>query len=118
MACARWRDRYIRAMKIRLALALAASFALSACSDTDWSRSMNFVGLDDPQKAEPAQPPVVAQAVPSPAQTARASDVNPFCISVAKQDSERNAFDAATQQGVYTRSYQQCVTIFGNATPE
>ena len=84
----------------RLALALAASFALSACSDTDWSRSMNFVGLDDPQKAEPAQPPVVAQAVPSPAQPARASAVNPFCIPVSTQDSERNAFQPAPQAGV------------------
>jgi hypothetical protein len=107
-------------MKIRLAAALAASFILSACSDTDWSRGMSFVGLDDSEKAEPAPPPVVAQAVPAPApaQTAQAFGVNPFCISVAKQDAERNAFDAATQQGVYTRSYQQCVAIFGNAAPE
>jgi hypothetical protein len=107
-------------MKIRLALALAASFALSACSDTDWSRSMNFVGLDNTENAEPAPPPVVAQAAPAPvsAQTAQAGGGNAFCAAVARQDSERNAFDAATQQGIFTRSFQQCVTIFGNAAPQ
>jgi hypothetical protein len=112
-------------MKIRLALALAASFALSACSDTDWSRSMNFVGLDDSENAEPA--PDVAQAAPAPmaqtvpAQTAQAAQApggNAFCAAVARQDSERNAFDATTQQGVFTRSFQQCVTIFGNVSPQ
>ena len=71
-------------------------------------------------QAEPAPRPV-AQAAPAPAAPARtvaAAGTNPFCASVAKQDSERNDFDAATQQGVFVRSYQQCVTIFGNATPE
>ena len=101
-------------MKIRLALALAASFALSACSDADWSRSMSFMGSDDTENAEPA-PPVVAQAAPAPAQTGGG---NAFCAAVARQDSERNAFDAATQQGIFTRSFQQCVTIFGNASPQ
>jgi len=105
-------------MKLRLALALAASFALSACSDTDWSRSMNFVGLDDTQDAQPVPPPMVAQAVPAPAQTTQAAGGNAFCAAVARQDSERGPFDAATQQGVFTRSFQQCVTIFGNVSPE
>jgi hypothetical protein len=105
-------------MKIRLVCALAASFALSACSDTDWSHSMSFVGLDDSQDAEPAPPPMVAQAVPAPAQTAQAAGGNAFCAAVARQDSERGPFDAATQQGVFTRSFQQCVTIFGNTAPQ
>ncbi len=107
-------------MKLHLALAFAASFALSACSDTDWSRGMNFVGLDDTQDAQPAPPPMVAQAVPAPtpAQTAQAAGGNAFCAAVARQDSERGPFDAATQQGVFTRSFQQCVTIFGNGSPE
>ena len=104
-------------MKIRLVCALAASFALSACSDTDWSRSMNFVGLDDTQDAQPAPPPMVAQAVPAPA-PAQAAGGNAFCAAVARQDSERGPFDAATQQGVFTHSFQQCMTIFGNASPE
>ena len=107
-------------MKIRLAVALAATFALSACSDTDWSRGMSFVGLDDSQIAEPASP-AVADAAPVPAQTAQATPAaggNAFCAAVARQDSERNAFDAPTQQGVFTRSFQQCMTIFGNASPQ
>lgn len=119
---ARARYGYIRVMKIRLALALAATFALSACSDSDWSRGMSFVGLDDNQparavaKAAPA--PVAAQA---PAQTARAAQPtgnNAFCAAVARQDSERNPFDAPTQQGVFTRSFQQCMMIFGSASPQ
>ncbi|MBS0280492.1 MAG: hypothetical protein JSR25_04975 [Proteobacteria bacterium] len=99
-------------MKIRLAVALAATFALSACSDSDWSRGMSFVGLDD---NEPA-PVAAAKAAPVPAQTARtapAAGNNAFCAAVARQDSERNPFDAPTQQGVFTRSFQQCMTIFG-----
>ena len=104
-------------MKIRLAIALAATFALSACSDSDWSHGMSFVGLDDSQAAEP----VTAQAAPAqmPAQTAQATQPagnNAFCAAVARQDSERNPFDAPTQQGVFTRSFQQCMTIFG--TPQ
>jgi hypothetical protein len=107
-------------MKLRLITALAAALALSACTDADWSHTMNFVGIDDTSQAAPAPRPV-AQAKPvpaAPAQTAQAGGVNPFCASVAKQDSERNAFDAATQQGVFVRSYQQCVVVFGNVTPE
>ena len=109
-------------MKIRFALALAATFALSACSDSDWSRGMSFVGLDD---AEPAPQPVAAapapMAAPMSAQTAQAApaaDGNAFCAAVARQDSERNVFDAPTQQGVFTRSFQQCMTIFGNASAQ
>lgn len=125
IACVR--SGYIRAMKIRLAIALAATFALCACSDSDWSRGMSFVGLDDSPAAEPASPtttsPVTAQATPAqmPAQTAQATQPagnNAFCAAVARQDSERNAFDAPTQQGVFNRSFQQCMTIFGSASPQ
>ena len=107
-------------MKIHLVVAFAAVFALSACSDGDWSRGMSFVGLDDKEAASP----VVAEAAPvstqMPAQTAQAQPAgnNAFCAAVARQDSERNPFDAATQQGVFTRSFQQCMTIFGSATPQ
>jgi hypothetical protein len=107
-------------MKIRLALALAATFLLSACSDSDWSRGMSFVGLDDNQAAE-TPPPVAAAPVPVAAQTAQAApaaDGNAFCAAVARQDAERNVFDAPTQQGVFTRSFQQCMTIFGSASPQ
>lgn len=107
-------------MKIRLALALAASFALTACSDSDWSRGMSFVGLDDNEAATPVAAAQPAPA-PMPAQTAQAAPAagnNAFCAAVARQDSERSPFDAPTQQGVFTRSFQQCMTIFGSATPQ
>ena len=113
-----------RLMKIRLALALAAASLLSACTDADWSRNMSFIGLNDRanDSAEPvaeaapeaqSAPRAVAQTVAAPAQTAQAG-VNPFCAAVAKQDADGHGFDAATQQGMFVRSYQQCVTVFGN----
>jgi hypothetical protein len=112
-------------LNIRLALALAAASVLSACTDADWSRNMSFIGLDDsagktvepvaeaapPQPAAQVAPRPVAQA--APAQTAQAG-VNPFCAAVARQDADGHGFDAATQQGMFVRSYQQCVTVFGN----
>lgn len=110
-------------MKLRIAAVLVTAFALSACSDADWSNSMRFAGLDDSdqaaaQPASQAAPQPVAQVTPPPGAQpapAQATTANPFCSAVARQDAERNDFDAATQQGVYVRSYQQCVTIFGNA---
>jgi hypothetical protein len=108
-------------MKIRVALALAAASLLSACSDADWSHGMSFVGLDESASATATTPDPVPQAMaqtaPRPvaaAQTAQANGPNPFCAAVARQDTEGHGFDAATQQGVYVRSYQQCVTVFGN----
>ena len=112
-------------MKLRLVAVLAAAVSLSACTDADWSHTMSFIGVDDTTQRRPAPRPVARRAMPAapvataaPAQTAQVAGPNPFCASVAKQDSERNAFDAATQQGVFVRSYQQCVTIFGNGAPE
>jgi len=107
-------------MKLRHIAALAAAVSLSACTDADWSQTMSFVGVDDTSQAEPAPRPVarVAAAPAAPARTTQVAGANPFCASVAKNDSERNDFDAATQQGVFVRSYQQCVTIFGGVTPE
>ena len=108
-------------MNIRLALALAATLLLGACTDADWSHGMSFVGLDDatpaPTPKRVATPRPLAQAAPrpvAPAQTAQANGPNSFCAAVARQDAEGHAFDAQTQQGVYVRSYQQCVTVFGN----
>ncbi len=118
-------------MKIRLVLALAAVSLLSACTDADWSRNMSFIGLDDtagdkaqaaaeaaPQPMPQSAPRPVAQAATAaPAQTAQAG-VNPFCAAVARQDADGHGFDAATQQGMFVRSYQQCVTVFGNVADQ
>jgi hypothetical protein len=117
--------------------ALAACLALSACTDADWSRTMNFIGVSEGSGGPPpaqarAMPARSAPggAVPSQARTAEAEPrpaeppqviqpgVNPFCASVAKQDSEANDFDAPTQQRVFVQSYEQCVRIFGKVTPE
>lgn len=119
-------------MKLHLVLALAAASLLSACTDADWSHGMSFVGLDDTPDiaaqpvaaprpvAQTARRPVaqVAAAQAAPAQAAQASGVNPFCAAVARQDADGHGFDAATQQGMFVRSYQQCVTVFGNVAEQ
>ena len=110
-------------MKLFPAAVIAAALLLSACTDADWSHTMNFIGVPDTtQRPQPnSRPRPVARtmpAPPAPLQAARPAGPNPFCASVAKQDSESNAFDAATQQSVFVRSYQQCVTIFGNTAPQ
>ena len=117
-------------MKIRLALALAAAAVLSACTDADWSHSMSFIGLNDsadtaapeaeaaPQPVAQAAPQAMAQATAQvPAQAAQGGG-NPFCAAVARQDAEGHGFDAATQQGIFTRSFRQCVTVFGNVSDQ
>ena len=113
-------------MKIHFALALAAASVLSACTDADWSHGMSFIGLDDNADhavrpaAKPAPRPV-AQTTPRPmaqAAPAQANGLNPFCAAVAKQDADGHGFDAQTQQGIYVRSYQQCVTVFGNVSDQ
>ena len=107
-------------MNFRHASALAAAFILSACTDADWSHGMSFIGLDDATPAtmaRPAAPRPLAKAAPrpvAPAQTAQVNGPNSFCAAVARQDTEGHGFDAQTQQSVYVRSYQQCVTVFGN----
>ena len=116
-------------MKLFPAAALAATLLLSACTDADWAHTMNFIGVPDTTQRPTPPPRPMARTMPAPvaansgaatqtAQAAPAAGPSPFCASVAKQDSERNAFDAATQQSVFVRSYQQCVTIFGNTAPE
>ena len=108
-------------MKLFPAAAIAAALLLSACTDRDWSHTMNFIGIPDTTQRPKPKPMPVARTMPAPAapaQAARPAGLNPFCASVAKQDSESNAFDAATQQSVFVRSYQQCVTIFGNTAPQ
>ena len=120
-------------------IALAASLALSACTDADWSRTMHYIGVSEGSGAPPPRPaqarsmPVgavparpmatgarTAEAAPRPAEPPQVVQpgVNPFCASVAKQDSESNDFDAPTQQRVFVQSYQQCVRVFGKVTPE
>jgi hypothetical protein len=94
---------------------------LAGCTDREWSGTMSFIGLEKtppPARAvaRPVQP--VARAAPAPIQSVQAAQPNAFCESVAKQDSESNGFDAATQNRVFVRSYQQCVGIFGNVPPQ
>ena len=75
---------------------------------------MTYGGLGE-QAA--AADPVPATAPASVSTAAPASESNAsFCESVAKQAATRDGFDAATQQRMFERSYQQCITMFGTAT--
>ena len=109
-------------MKLSIIAALAAALALSACSDADWSHAMSFTGMNHADQDQDISQSD-AEVAPTPVKTvqtpvAQAGQPNAFCESVAKQDSESNAFDAATQQRAFVSSYQQCVRIFGNAAPQ
>jgi hypothetical protein len=118
-------------MTPRIAAFIAAALLLSACSDQDWSHALTYVGVrssdatNAPSEPRPAAQPrpvaqsrPVVQAAPAPVQAdaAQAPQPNRFCESVASQDAQTNDFDPATQRRVFVQSYQQCVTIFGDAT--
>jgi hypothetical protein len=91
-----------------------AGLALSGCTDSDWDHALTYGGLGEQTvAAEPVPPPAPAPATaPAPASESNAS----FCESVAKQAATRDGFDAATQQRMFQRSFQQCVAMFGTAT--
>ncbi len=113
-------------MKNRIALVCVAAGLLASCSDADWDRSLNYVGIGDgkpaPQRAQPVRR---ADAAPqmqptrqaaAPAQLAPQAPAtrpaDPFCQAVATQDSQGGGFDQATQSRVYQTSYNQCVVMF------
>jgi len=114
-------------MKNRIAIVCVAASLLASCSDADWDRSLNYVGISDgkpaPQRAQPVRR---AEAAPQMAQQPRqaaaptqlapqaptARPADPFCQAVATQDSQGGGFDQATQSRVYQTSYNQCVVMF------
>lgn len=84
--------------------------ALSGCSSADWDHAMTYAGFGEEQAV------AIAPAAPRPAPVpvAAAAPDTGFCQAVAKQDSSQNAFDDATRQRVFQRSFQQCMTLFGS----
>ena len=129
-------------MTYRPILIALACLALSACTDADWSRTMNFIGVSEGSGAPPPAGARTMQSKPMPAGTSTVGTVaagtmvaprtaeamsrpapgarpgvNPFCEAVARQDSQDNDFDPPTQQRVFAQSYGQCLRIFGNAKP-
>ncbi|HEY4273962.1 MAG TPA: hypothetical protein VGM68_00640 [Rhizomicrobium sp.] len=106
-------------MTLRLAAALTAALALSACTDADWSHSMNAVGLGDSDTPEGVSEITPPAPVAAPAQTAQAEQSGTaFCAAVARQDSERGAFDTETREGIFNRNYRQCLSIFGTGAAQ
>ncbi len=85
--------------------------ALSGCTSADWERAMTYTGFDDEPSVAvaPTVRPAPAQSVAAPV----SAPDNSFCQAVAQQDAAQNGFDAATQQHVFQRSFQQCVAQFG-----
>ena len=109
-------------MTPRIALALAAALLLSACTDQDWLHAMNAVGFAPKTRPVARQAanraPAARPAATAPAPMEQLAPRNTFCEDVARQDSENNGFDAATQNCVFIRDYQQCLMVFGNAVPQ
>ncbi len=95
-------------------LALVAVLPLLAgCTDGDWRRLTSFGSTDRQDVAAAAEP----MAVPAPAPAAPAGPgPNPFCLGVARGDTSGHGFDQATESRVATRSYSQCVALFGAET--
>jgi hypothetical protein len=97
---------------LALTFSLAVSALLAGCSDADWDKALNYTGMGgssaDTADAAPVQP------VPTTAAAALAAPPaqDGFCRNVATQDATTNGFDQMTQARVYTRSYQQCMTIY------
>ena len=90
--------------------AFMACALLAGCTDAQWARTLDSVGMGD----EPAPAPV-RQAAPPPqsAQTAAADDAN-FCEGVARQAAEGGAYDTATRQRVYESRLSQCRIMTSN----
>lgn len=95
-------------MRVRLAIVLCAVLPLAGCALPKFSDLFEFPGGDS-DAAATAAPGSVASAAPAPAAPGAP---DPFCVSVAQQDAQRNGFDAATQQRMIQRGYQQCVALF------
>jgi hypothetical protein len=91
---------------------LAASLLVAGCTDSDWSRLMNYSGMGDEAEAEaPVAPAPQPTAAAEPAQAAAPSNAD-FCRNVALGDATRNGFDQPTQAKVFARSYSQCLAIY------
>ncbi len=99
--------------RYRPSFACISILALSGCTSADWDHAMTYTGLAE-------EPSVAAAPVPAPAPRPVAAAAAPdtgFCQAVAKQDAGQDGFDAATQQRVFQRSFQQCVALFGTEAP-
>ena len=93
---------------MRVSVLLLLLPLLAGCTDADWDHLTSFGHADRDDAAAPA---TVAAAAPAPAPGPAAP--NAFCLDAARQDATSYGFDTATQTKVAARSYQQCVTIFG-----
>ena len=111
-------------MRISAVLTLALLPLLAGCSDSDWNNLLGF-GSSDKAAGRPvavaaprpiAAPTPAAPIVQAPVTQAQAAPtLNPLCLGSARQDAMTNDFDAATQQKVAARSYQQCQQVFGDS---
>jgi hypothetical protein len=88
-------------------------FLLTGCTDADYEKGLGYFGLNEVGPAPQEAPPHYAGEIISAPQRQIVEGKNPFCESAAKQDATANAFDQATKQRIFTRSYRQCVTMFG-----
>jgi len=96
-------------MRYRLAALLASTLLLSGCSMATRFYDRYFPG---DASVDTSTPRVLASATGAPPPAAAPGAPDPFCAAVAHKDIEEGDFDAATQQRMLNRSYQQCVEMF------
>ena len=105
----------VPAMKKHVALIFCLLAA--GCSEADWNHALNYTGMGGnedttAETAPPAAPAAPATTAAAPEAPAQSVPNNDMCRAVATQDATSNAFDPATQQRVFARSYSQCVAIY------
>ncbi|HEU4550312.1 MAG TPA: hypothetical protein VFS01_11485 [Rhizomicrobium sp.] len=128
---------------MRIFTVLVSGLILAGCTDTDWSNRMTRLGMDGessnaavpswlgsrdvaaaPDPGGHAMP--VALVVPakreakmlesgSPAGAVPAQD--DLCSASAREDVNRNAFDAQTSERVYRMRLQQCRNLLTDRLP-
>jgi len=129
---------------MRIFIVLVSGLILAGCTDTDWSNTMTRLGMDG-ESSNAAVPSwlgsrdvaaapdrdgrvtPVALVVPaatreakmlesgSPAGAAPAQD--DLCSASAREDANRNAFDAQTSERVYQMRLAQCRNLLTGRLP-
>jgi hypothetical protein len=115
---------------MRTGLVAVLCLVLAGCTDADWSQTMTRLGMEGGPsngtpsswfgpRAEPAPDPggrPLPMAVASHAAIADGPVLMPaaqatpdnFCDASARQDADRNAFDALTREHLYQTRLVQC----------
>ncbi len=97
----------------RIAAVAIVAFVLGGCTDTDWDRTLSYVGMGDRPSREtaPAMTTTAANA-PSSAEADSAPRRDTWCDLAARSaeiEAREQGFDAATQRRQAEQALRQCL---------